>query len=184
MSQRGWWQYLPPRSVDGLQSNGIGFQLNCLPRAGGEITWQQYIMVVSRTGEDLGWGVNNWDGNPADSDGIIDQGGHLATLPSPFGGGYASTPAGYRFEIALSNDANDNISGATFSMYDQNGAPVFPGRDGCVDIPDRCPRAPGNGGRALTHCRHRFRHSGVTPTEPIPLSSGGRARSRTEPLTL
>ena len=125
MSQRGWWQYLPPRSVDGLQSNGIGFQLNCLPRAGGEITWQQYIMVVSRTGEDLGWGVNNWDGNPADSDGIIDQGGHLATLPSPFGGGYASIPAGYRFEIALSNDANDNISGATFSMYDQNGAPVF-----------------------------------------------------------
>jgi hypothetical protein len=161
-------------SVAGIQSNGIAFQLNCLPRAGGKITWQQYIMVVSRTGEDLRWGVNNWDGNPADTDGIIDQGGDLATLPSPFGAGYASIPAGYRLEIALSNndhlpylmwqdpsgnwhwvgeftdpgvpfsslttgvgndgqlqviglglDANDNISAAPFSMYDQNGAPVF-----------------------------------------------------------
>ena len=113
-------------SVAGIQSNGIGFQLNCLPRAGGKIYWQQYIMVVSRTGEDLRWGVNNWDVNPADTDGIIDQGGDLATLPSPFGAGYASIPAGYRLEIALINDANnDNITGATFSMYDQGGAPVF-----------------------------------------------------------
>ncbi len=112
-------------SAAGIQSNGIAFQLNCLPRAGGRITWQQYIMVVSRTGEDLRWGVNNWDGNPADTDGIIDQGGHLATLPSPLGGGYSCIPVGYRLEIALGNDADDNINAATFSMYDQNGAPVF-----------------------------------------------------------
>jgi hypothetical protein len=113
-------------SVAGIQSNGIGFQLNCLPRAGGKIWWQQYIMVVSRTGEDLRWGINNWDVNPADTDGIINQGGDLATLSSPFGAGYASIPVGYRLEIALLDDGDDNISGATFSMYDQNGAPVFP----------------------------------------------------------
>jgi len=113
-------------SEAGMQSNGIGFQLNCLPRAGGAIVWQQYIMVVSRTGENLRWGVNNWNTTPADTEGIIDQGGNLATLPSPFAAGYASIPAGYRFEIALNNDASDNIIGATFSMYDQNGAPVFP----------------------------------------------------------
>jgi hypothetical protein len=114
-------------SAAGTQSNGIAFQLNCLPPAGDDqITWQQYIMVVSRTGEDLRWGVNNWNNNPADTGGIINQGGHLATLPSPYGEGYASIPAGYRLEIALSNDPNnDNITGATFSMYDQNGAPVF-----------------------------------------------------------
>jgi len=112
-------------SVAGMQSNGIGFQFNCLPRAGGAIVWQQYIMVVSRTGEDLRWGVNNWNTKPADTHGIIDQGGNLATLPSPFAAGYASIPAGYRLEIALTNDASDNIIGPTFSMCDQNGAPVF-----------------------------------------------------------
>ncbi len=112
-------------SAAGMQSNGIGFQFNCLPRSGGSIVWQQYIMVVSRTGENLRWGVNNWNTNPADTDGIIDQGGNLATLPSPFAAGYSSIPAGYRFEIALNNDAGDNIIGATFSMYDQNGALVF-----------------------------------------------------------
>jgi hypothetical protein len=115
-----------PAADGSIQSNGIGFQLNCLPRAGGDITWQQYIMVVSRTGEDLRWGANNWDNDPAHPDGIINQGGDLATLPSSLGAGYASIPAGYRLQITLSNDTNDNINGATYSMYDQNGAPVFP----------------------------------------------------------
>jgi hypothetical protein len=143
----------------GTQSYGIGFQLNCQPPAGGRIIWQQYILVVSRTGEDLRWGVNNWDTNPADTDGIIDQGGHLATLPSSFGPGYASIPAGYRFQIALINDANDNITGATFSMYDPEWQPRVPATDGYADIPNRCPREPSNGGRSLANRRHRFRHS-------------------------
>jgi hypothetical protein len=114
-----------PAADGSIQSNGIGFQLNCLPRAGGDITWQQYIMVVSRTGEDLRWGINNWNNDPAYPDGIINQGGDLATLPSSLGSGYASIPAGYRLQITLGNDSSDNINEATFSMYDQNGAPVF-----------------------------------------------------------
>ena len=113
-------------SSDGIQSNGIGFQLNCLPSRGGGIKWQQYIMVLSRTGQDLRWGVNNWNYDSADSNGVIYQGGHLATLPSSFGAGYANIPAGYRFQISLNSDFLGNITGVTFSMYDQNGAAVFP----------------------------------------------------------
>jgi Repeat of unknown function (DUF346) len=115
-------------SVAGFQSNGIGFQLNCLPKTvANEInasSWQQYIMVLSRTGQLLRWGVNNWNYNPNLPDGIIDDGDDLATIPADLGAGYACILPGYRIEISLKNDSNDNVIGVTFSMY--NGTtPVF-----------------------------------------------------------
>jgi hypothetical protein len=111
-------------SSAGEQSNGIGFQLNCLPPKSSTATsWQQYILVLSRTGGDLRWGINNWDNDTQDQ--LINQGGDLAVIPSPFGAGYASIPAGYRFSIALANDAQHNVNGVTFSASDQNGTPLF-----------------------------------------------------------
>jgi hypothetical protein len=46
-------------------------------------------------------------------------------IPSQFGAGYASIPAGYRFGIALANDAQHNVNGVTLLASDQNGTPLF-----------------------------------------------------------
>jgi hypothetical protein len=111
-------------SSAGQQSNGIAFQLNCLPPKSSPATsWQQYIMVVSRDGQDLRWGINNWDNGTQDQ--LINQGAQLAVIPSTHGAGYASIPAGYRCVIALTNDAEKNVNGAKFSMFDQSGRPLF-----------------------------------------------------------
>ena len=115
-------------SSAGQQSNGIAFQLNCLPPTTSTATsWQQYILVVSRTGQDLRWGVNNWDNHTQDQ--LINQGGHLAYVPLAAGAGYpgyASIPAGYRFVIQLSTDKLQNVYQATYSGFDETGAPLFP----------------------------------------------------------
>jgi hypothetical protein len=112
-------------SAAGTQSNGIAFQLNCVPPASSSATsWQQYIMVLSRTGQLLRWGINNWRNDASVDEQLINQGGDLAVVPSNFGAGYANIPAGYKFQIALSNNG-PNIDGATFSAWNQDGAPLF-----------------------------------------------------------
>jgi hypothetical protein len=109
--------------------------------------------------------------------------GHLATLPSSFGAGYANIPAGYRFRISLNSDFLGNITGVTFSMYDQNGAAVFPPQP----IPlTTLTDVNGNQVTAadLSPIVDIQVVVGVTPTAPIPVLSGARAWSPTMPITL
>ena len=113
-------------SVAGEQSNGIGFQLNCFAPTGATPNlWQQYILVVSRTGGGLRWGINNWENDTGAQ--LINTGDDLFTIPSGPGAGYASIPAGYRFVIELATDSTNqnSVNTATFTAFDGNNQ-LFP----------------------------------------------------------
>lgn len=103
-------------SAAAQQSNGIAFQLNCLPLLTQDVTtWQQYIISLSRTGQQLGWAINNY--NAAGGDGFVNLSKAMLTIPSDLPAGYACIPAGYTFEIQLQIDkTSSNVTGATYSV--------------------------------------------------------------------
>jgi hypothetical protein len=102
-------------SAGGTQSNGVAFQLNCLPLLTQDVTnWQQYVISLSRTGQQLGWAINNY--NSGGGDGFVNLSGTLATIPSALPAGYALIPAGYTFGIELQIDQiSGSVTGAIFS---------------------------------------------------------------------
>jgi hypothetical protein len=112
-------------SAGGQQSNGVGFQLNCRPLTSQTVTnWQQYVINLSRTGQKLGWMINNW--NSGGGNGFVNLSGPIASIPSDLPAGYAHIPAGYTFVIALSIDpTTSNVTGATFTAS-YIGAAVAP----------------------------------------------------------
>ena len=87
-------------SVDGEQSNGIGFQLNCCPATGAlPHLWQQFMVTLSRTGQSLRWWINNWVDDSQTQ--VINNGGDLMTIPSTLAAGYARIPGSYRLVMEL-----------------------------------------------------------------------------------
>lgn len=110
-------------SSAGEQSNGVSFQFNCSPLASQVAsTWQQYVMTISRTGQQLGWSINNFRPGDSGSDPSINLSGTMATIPSDLPAGYARIPPHYKFKIELETDPN--VTTATFSAFDENGVPL------------------------------------------------------------
>ena len=99
--------------VDFISSaNAWSMQLNAYSAAGDSTGVQQYVVYVSPNSTQLVARIDNWDSSLTE---IIRTDVNLATLPS------TTLPAGYAITITLNNDANGNVTGATFSVTDKNG---------------------------------------------------------------
>ena len=110
-------------SAAGEQSNGVSFQFNCSPLTSQDAsTWQQYVMTVSRTGQQLGWSINNFRPGDPGSDPSINLSGSMATIPSDLPAGYVRIPAGYTLKVELETELHSgNVTAATFSAFDEDG---------------------------------------------------------------
>ena len=105
--------------------NGISIQLNGWSAPDSNVTWQQYGFSV--TPPSLGWGIENWPTAAYGSQLGLPSGGSLnfsnSTEPSlpkvPYGSGIL--PAGYILDIAFQDDANGNVSGASYGVTDLCG---------------------------------------------------------------
>ena len=105
--------------------NGMSIQLNGWSAPTSNVTWQQYGFSV--TPPTLGWGIENWPTDALRAQLGLPSGGSLnfsdSTEPSlpvvPYGPGIL--PAGYTLDIGFQNDANGNISGASYSVTDLCG---------------------------------------------------------------
>jgi hypothetical protein len=91
-------------------TKGFGFQLNAYSPKNELSAWQQYVMALFGT-EVLG-AVDNW---PVTGNNIINSFFNLQSMPG------AKIPAGYQLKITLQNDAKGNITGAIYSIVDNNG---------------------------------------------------------------
>ena len=96
-------------TASGPQS-GFGFQLNAYSPQNETSAWQQYVIAL--WGSELVGAVDNW---PLSGPNIINDFFNLTAMPS------ASIPAGYKLKISLQNDNNNNITGATYLVIDNNG---------------------------------------------------------------
>jgi len=94
-------------------TSGFGFQLNAYSPKGEKSAWQQY--VLSLFGKEVVGAVDNW---PLQGNNIINDFFDMASLPS------AKIPAGYKLTISLQNDAQGNITGATYTVVDNNNHTV------------------------------------------------------------
>ena len=105
--------------------NGMSIQLNGWSAPDSNVVWQQYGFSV--TPPSLGWGIENWPTAAYGSQLGLPSGGSLnfsnSTEPSlptvPDGSGIL--PAGYILDIVFRDDANGNISGASYSVTDPGG---------------------------------------------------------------
>ena len=97
---------------DIVSNIGFGFQLNAYSPKNQTSAWQQYLIAVLNAAELTG-GVDNW---PVSGNNIINHSFSLCPL-----GGANTIPAGYRLTISLQNDANGNITGATYVVVDRAG---------------------------------------------------------------
>jgi hypothetical protein len=100
-------------SEDIVGSVGFGFQLNGYSPQNETCGWQQYGMAVLNDAEITGF-VDNWPWNPLGAPNIINDFFSLSALSS------ANTlPAGYQLTITLANDADGNVTGATYIVVDR-----------------------------------------------------------------
>jgi len=102
---------------------GCSFQLNGYSPANASCVWQQYGFVVNLSGPtpQLQGFIDNWPSDalrnsysPPLGD-LINHYFPLDSLPSPM------LPAGYKLTIGLENDANGNVTSATFIVVDNRG---------------------------------------------------------------
>jgi hypothetical protein len=96
-------------------ANGYSFQLNCYSKEGKDITteWQQYVISADPTAGKL-WAVaNNWI--TTDPPPVINIWTALAT-PSTL-----DLKSGSVLEISLANDGDGNVTGATYTVFDNSG---------------------------------------------------------------
>jgi hypothetical protein len=100
-------------SEDIVGSVGFGFQLNGYSPQNETCGWQQYGIAVLNDAEITGF-VDNWPWNPLGAPNIINDFFSLSALSS------ANTlPAGYQLTITLANDADGNVTGATYIVVDR-----------------------------------------------------------------
>ena len=91
-------------------TKGFGFQLNAYSPKKELSAWQQYVMALF--GSEVIGAVDNW---PVTGKNIINSFFNLQSMPG------AKIPAGYQLKITLQNDAKGNITGAVYSIVDNNG---------------------------------------------------------------
>jgi hypothetical protein len=101
---------------------GCTMQLNAYNPAGPTTSWMQYVFLIS--GNAINYQVQYWDIAAACACGhalcdctgpLVNQMGTLLSLPNN------TIPAGYTLQIDLNNDTAGNITGATFSVTDNDG---------------------------------------------------------------
>jgi hypothetical protein len=90
--------------------SGFSFQLNAYSPKKEKSAWQQYIMVLD--GKELIATIDNW---PLTGDNLINDQSDILSIPSE------RIPAGYQLSIALQNDKQGNITGATYQVLDADG---------------------------------------------------------------
>ncbi len=99
---------------------GFSFQLNCNSPLGANVFWQQYVIAFFPPNPPQGLtptlsaSINNWATNP-----------QVPFIEPPpfftFPGKSPTLQAGYQLTISLSNDGSGNITGATFTVVDNQG---------------------------------------------------------------
>ena len=93
-------------------ANGFSIQLNAYSGPGDFDAWQQ-IWVFKTPGDNaLTARIENWVNTSTELVNIQEK---LADLPG------GKIPVGYELTIALQTDSADNVSGATFTLTDENG---------------------------------------------------------------
>jgi hypothetical protein len=98
-------------------TSGFSFQLNAFSPENEKCAFQQYGFTVF--GSDIAGFVDNW--TIQDSN-IVRDYFSMVSLPSP------KIPAGYKLTISLQNDAQGNITGATYTVADDNGKTLASGK--------------------------------------------------------
>ncbi len=100
--------------TDIVGSDGFGFQLNAYSAKSDYDAAQQYLIYLDphSSPPQLYCMVDNWT---ASNTQIINHIVPLATLPSQ------QLPAGYQLVISLENETGGNITGATYSVFDNTG---------------------------------------------------------------
>jgi hypothetical protein len=105
--------------IDVLQditgTDGFGFQINAYSAAKDVDAAQQYLLTLnpSSSPPTIYCMVDNWYANGKQ---VINSGTvKVATLPSH------TLPAGYKLTIKLNYDSNNNVTGATYAVYDNTG---------------------------------------------------------------
>ncbi len=96
-------------------SDGFGFQVNAYSAAKDTDAAQQYLLTLnpSSSPATIYCMVDNWYANGKQ---VINSGTvKVATLPSH------TLPAGYKLTIKLNYDSNNNVTGATYNVYDNTG---------------------------------------------------------------
>jgi Hemopexin len=103
--------------VDFVSSaNAYSFQLNCYSTEGQHITteWQQFVVYASPNSSELWARIDTWSGTQlTDELNRIDVA--LANMPS------TTIKAGYAFNISLNADTSGNVTGATYTVWDNTG---------------------------------------------------------------
>jgi hypothetical protein len=98
-------------AVDIAGSDGFGFQINAYSGSGDFDGAQQYVIIMNPQGQVFA-GMDNWQNGSTQ---IINNFPSLMNLSG------AKLPAGYTLTIALQNDDNGNITGATYTVVDNHG---------------------------------------------------------------
>ncbi len=101
---------------DIVGSDGFGFQLNGYSAKSDYDAAQQYLIYLDphSSPAQLYCMVDNWTIDPKQAQ-IINHIVPLATLPSQ------KLPAGYALNISLQNDSSGNITGVTYTAFDNKG---------------------------------------------------------------
>jgi hypothetical protein len=104
---------------DIVGSDGFGFQVNAYSAKKDYDGGQQYLIYLDphSSPAQLNCMVDNWTEDPKLGQ-IINHIVPLATLPSQ------KLPAGYSLNIAFKNDSSGNITGATYSAFDNKGKTI------------------------------------------------------------
>ncbi len=100
------------QAVEGGPQIGFGFQLNCYSPANYLSAGQQYGFSLYGS-TIVGW-VDNW---PVQGGNIINHEWNMGSLPG-------KVPAGYRLVITLENDTDNNVTGALYQVFDNDGNTV------------------------------------------------------------
>jgi hypothetical protein len=108
------------------QNGGFTLQLNAYNPAGPTTSWMQYVFLIS--GNAINYQVQYWDITAACgcvhpkglcncAGPVVNLNGTVFSLPSNTN----TIPKTYVLKIALDNDGVGNVTGATFSVTDNNG---------------------------------------------------------------
>jgi hypothetical protein len=94
-------------------TSGFSFQLNAYSPTNYKCAWQQYVIALY--GNTLVGSVDNW---PLTGNNIINSSSNIGSVPSD------GIPAGYVLQITLQNDTENNITGMTFVVKDDQGKTI------------------------------------------------------------